>query len=126
MSAVTLLPGAEVVTLDEGAIHVRVAIDPAAPVFAGHYPHFPLLPGVFTLDAVDHAVRLHAERTGNVVTELVEVRSVRFASPVFPGDVLTVECTVKAVGEGERDVRVRCHTDRDKTATLRLRYRDSR
>ncbi|MBB5940153.1 3-hydroxyacyl-ACP dehydratase FabZ family protein [Streptomyces zagrosensis] len=125
MSAVTLLPGAEVVSLDEGAIHTRVTIDPAAPVFAGHYPHFPLLPGVFTLDAVDHAVRLHAERIGGVRTELAEVRSVRFASPVFPGDVLTVECVIKTVADGGRDVKVRCHTDREKTATLRLRYRDS-
>lgn len=125
MSAVDLLPGAEVVSLDAGTIHTRITIDPSAPVFAGHYPHFPLLPGVFTLDAVDHAVRLHAERTDGARTELADVRSVRFAAPVFPGDVLTVECTVKRGDDGERDVRVRCRTDRDKASTLRLRYRDA-
>ncbi|MFE6776510.1 3-hydroxyacyl-ACP dehydratase FabZ family protein [Streptomyces sp. NPDC057702] len=125
MSAVVLLPGAEVVSLDAGAIHVRITVDPGAPVFAGHYPHFPLLPGVFTLDAVDHAVRLHAQRTDGARTALAEVRSVRFAAPVYPGDVLTVECAITLGEDGERDVRVRCRTDRDKASTLRLRYRDA-
>ncbi|MEU3465611.1 hypothetical protein ABZ721_37450 [Streptomyces sp. NPDC006733] len=123
MSAVILLPGARVLRLDDAGIALEIPVDPAAPVFAGHYPAFPLLPGVFTLDAVHQAVLRHAGEREGVRPELDEVRSVRFASPVFPGDVLTVDCVITCA-DGVRDVRARCGTARGKTATLRLRYRD--
>ncbi|MFF2651051.1 hypothetical protein [Streptomyces sp. NPDC058045] len=123
MSAVTLLTGAQVLRLDEAGVEVRAVVDPAAPVFDGHYPAFPILPGVFTLDTVHQAVLRHADEQQGVVPVLEEVRSMRFFSPVFPGDVLSVDCVITCA-DGVRDVRARCGTDRDKTATLRLRYRD--
>lgn len=123
MSAVALLPGAHVLRLDSTGVDVQVAVDHAAPVFDGHYPDFSILPGVFSLDAVHQAVLRHASERDGVRTELAEIRSVRFYSPVFPGDTLTVECTV-TLSDGVRDVRAKCRTERDRTATLRLRYRD--
>ncbi|GGO79967.1 MaoC/PaaZ C-terminal domain-containing protein [Wenjunlia tyrosinilytica] len=123
MSAVTLLPGAQVLRLDDAGVEMRIPVDPAAPVFTGHYPAFPLLPGVFTLDAVHQAVLRHADEQDGVRPELEEIRSVRFYTPVFPGDVLAVDCVITHAN-GVRDVRARCRTDRDRTATLRLRYRD--
>ncbi|MDJ0346547.1 hypothetical protein QMK19_33145 [Streptomyces sp. H10-C2] len=123
MSAVMLLPGARVLHLDDAGIDIEIPVDPEAPVFAGHYPAFPLLPGVFTLDAVHQAVLLHADEQHGVRPELEEIRSVRFASPVFPGDLLAIDCVITRA-EGVRDVRARCRTGRGKTATLRLQYRD--
>jgi 3-hydroxyacyl-[acyl-carrier-protein] dehydratase len=122
MSAVTLLPGAEVVRCDEGGIELRVPVPPDSQVFAGHYPHFSLLPGVFTLDAVHGAVCRHAAAMGQPKPVLAEIGSVRFASPVFPGDVVTVDCTVKTAGDTKK-VTARCETERGKTATFRLNYR---
>ncbi|MBC2875729.1 MULTISPECIES: 3-hydroxyacyl-ACP dehydratase FabZ family protein [Streptomyces] len=125
MSAVTLLPGARILRADAEGIKTEVLVPPTAPVFAGHYPGFPIMPGVFALDAVHRAVLRHAEEVDGVRTEQREISSVRFASPVFPGDVLSVECVITR-GEGARVVRAVCRTGRGKTATLRLRYEDAR
>ncbi|WP_327667077.1 MaoC/PaaZ C-terminal domain-containing protein [Streptomyces sp. NBC_00485] len=130
MRSIALMPEASVVRTDATGIEMSFAVDPTAPVFTGHYPDFPLLPGVFTLDAVHQAVLRHAEddlRPTDLPTglptdlQLVDIRSVRFQSPVLPGDTLTVEAAVKDV-DGTRDVRATCRTERGRTATLRLRY----
>jgi 3-hydroxyacyl-[acyl-carrier-protein] dehydratase len=123
VSAVPLLPAARVVRLGPGEVVAEVAIDPAAPVFQGHYPHFALLPGVFSLEAVHRAVGRHAAETGAAPPRLAEVRSARFAAPVLPGDTLTVDCTVKAY-PGGREVTASCSTGRGRVGTYRLRYED--
>lgn len=117
-----LLPAARVVRSEPGAVVTETEVDPAAPVFAGHYPHFAILPGVFTLEAVHLAVERHAADHGGGTVALAQVRSARFTAPVLPGDVLTVECAV-AVREGGRDVTATCSTARGRTGTFRLRYR---
>lgn len=117
MRSIVLMPDASVVRTDATGIEMSFAVHPTAPVFTGHYPHFPLLPGVFTLDAVHQAVLRHA---GDDL-RLTDIRSVRFQAPVLPGDTLTVEAAVKEV-DGARDVRATCRTERGKSATLRLRY----
>ncbi|MGW1282181.1 3-hydroxyacyl-ACP dehydratase FabZ family protein [Streptomyces sp. NPDC002586] len=123
MSAVPLLPEARVLRLDDAGIEAEIPVDPTAAVFAGHYPELPLLPGVFTLHAVQQAVLRHADIRHGVHPELQEIESVRFASPVFPGDTLTVDCAITRV-DGMRTVKAQCRTGRGKSATLRLRYRD--
>jgi len=115
--SIVLMPDASVVHTDATGIEMSFAVRPTAPVLAGHYPHFPLLPGVFTLDAVHQAVLRHADDD----LQLSDIRSVRFQSPVLPGDTLTVEAAVKEV-DGVRDVRATCRTERGRSATLRLRY----
>ncbi|MEU4742911.1 hypothetical protein AB0G02_20935 [Actinosynnema sp. NPDC023658] len=64
-----------------------VFVDPADPVFAGHYPGFPIMPGLFVLDHVRAAL------TGYRVTALDRAR---FLRPVFPGDTLTVDAVLTA------------------------------
>ncbi len=123
MSAVPLLPAARVVRLGPGEVVAEVDIDPAALVFQGHYPHFALLPGVFSLEAVHRAVCGHAAATGGAPPRLVQVRSARFAAPVLPGDTLIVDCTVKSY-VGGRDVTASCSTGRGRVGTYRLRYED--
>ncbi|WP_433385417.1 ApeI family dehydratase [Micromonospora sp. KLBMP9576] len=63
----------------------RVRPDPDDPVFAGHYPGFPLLPGVHIFEFVHRAVRA-------VAPELVldEIVSCRFLLPFRGEDELVV------------------------------------
>ncbi|MFE9746638.1 hypothetical protein ACFYOT_17190 [Saccharothrix saharensis] len=56
--------------------------DPADPVFAGHYPGFPIMPGLFLLDRVLAALPGH---------RVVALDRAKFVRPVFPGDAVTVE-----------------------------------
>ena len=123
MSAVALLPGARVVRLEPGAITTEVDVAPDSAVFAGHYPHFSILPGVFTLEAVHRAVERHAAEHGAGGPVLAGVKSARFAAPVLPGDTLTVDCTVKAT-DGGREVAATCSTARGRTGTYKLVYTD--
>ncbi|MEU4442285.1 hypothetical protein AB0K14_05610 [Actinosynnema sp. NPDC050801] len=71
-----------------------VYVDPADPVFAGHYPGFPIMPGLFVLDHVRAALPGH---------RVAALDRAKFLRPVFPGDTLTVETVLTA----EED-QVRC------------------
>ncbi|WP_077801281.1 3-hydroxyacyl-ACP dehydratase FabZ family protein [Streptomyces sp. JHA26] len=123
MSAVTLLPEETLQRLDDTGITLSVTVEPQAPVFAGHYPGFPLLPGVFLLDLAERAVRRFAAGHGRRL-ELEAIATTRFLSPVLPGAEVVVDCTVKA-GEGAlRTVTARCTADGVKAATFRLRHRE--
>ncbi|MFJ8578282.1 3-hydroxyacyl-ACP dehydratase FabZ family protein [Micromonospora sp. NPDC093277] len=84
-------PGADGVT----AIKRIVATDP---YLEGHYPGFPIYPGVFTVESVYQAARraVEADRGPDARVALAAVRSVRFKAPLLPGDVLTVSCRLSA------------------------------
>ncbi|MEU4744024.1 hypothetical protein AB0G02_26645 [Actinosynnema sp. NPDC023658] len=63
------------------------------PYLAGHYPHFTIYPGVFTIESVHQAVRrmVAAERGDGVRTEIDTIVSVSLSAPLLPGDVLRVQ-----------------------------------
>lgn len=98
---------------------VRVHISPDEPVFAGHYPGRPVFPGMCLVEYV----RLGALRTApEPDLELAGLESVRFRSPVLPGDDLTITM------DWTRDERswccaARASTGRGVAANLRLRFR---
>jgi len=114
----------DTVRLDPDGVTVRVRVEADEPCLAGHYPGFPILPGVLLVDLVDGAVRRHAATHGTGPVELAEVRSVRFSRPVLPGDEVTADCAVTAT-DGGLAVAARCTTAQGKAATLKLRYRRS-
>ncbi|MFR9731948.1 hypothetical protein ACL03H_22185 [Saccharopolyspora sp. MS10] len=96
-----------------GGVSATVRVDPAEPVFAGHYPGFPLLPGLALLDVVQAVVRTCP---GREAARLSGVDRVRFFHEVRPGDELAVEvefgadggCSVAITGERGRVAQLRC------------------
>jgi 3-hydroxyacyl-[acyl-carrier-protein] dehydratase len=74
-------------------------VDPADPIFAGHFPARPILPGVFLIEAVAQtagvmlgSVTLQvAARSGGGVALLAAVNRFKFFKPVTPGQELRVE-----------------------------------
>src|SRR4249919_3682554 len=70
---------------------------------ADHFPEFPVLPGVFMLEAATQAgawlLRL-SENFAHSIISLKEVKNVKYADFVPPGHTLTV--TVSLVGQDER------------------------
>ncbi|MFE9657502.1 3-hydroxyacyl-ACP dehydratase FabZ family protein [Micromonospora sp. NPDC006431] len=100
------------------------------PYLVGHYPGFPIYPGVFTVETVHQAARraVEASRGPDVRVELAAVRSVRFKAPLLPGDVLTVSCQLRDDPDDPRRVRVVADCRRGDGAasakvTLELRVR---
>jgi len=73
-------------------VHWTVPVD--HPAFAGHFPGTPIVPGVLLLD---RAVQVITEATGQAPDALT-IRSVKFLSPVGPGETVVIEHRVAANG----------------------------
>jgi 3-hydroxyacyl-[acyl-carrier-protein] dehydratase len=64
------------------------------PAFAGHFPGMPIVPGVLLLDAAIHTIASdigQPERTW-------QINSVKFLSPLKPGEAVMIEHEVQANG----------------------------
>ena len=67
------------------------------PFFDGHFPHYPVMPGVLIVEAMAQAAALLSfksvgtKRDDNTVVYLVGVDGARFKRPVVPGDTLILE-----------------------------------
>ena len=74
-------------------------VDPANPVFAGHFPAKPILPGVFLIEAVAQTAGVmlgSAEPDGSAKSNpgmalLAAVNRFKFLKPVTPGQMLRIE-----------------------------------
>lgn len=60
--------------------HATLVVDPAHPIFAGHFPGEPIVPGVMLLDWV---MREAAVTLGLGIAEL-RVRETKFFEPLLP------------------------------------------
>ena len=67
---------------------------------ADHFPSFPVLPGVFMLEAMIQAARTLLEQQGHPRMMLGEVRALRYGSFVRPGESLKVEVNLQKQSEG--------------------------
>lgn len=85
----------EVVSIDDGRIRARKRLDPELDVFRGHYPAFPVLPGVLQLEAAFQAGAILIARTAamepGAVPVVTRLNNVQFRQMVRPGETLDIE-----------------------------------
>jgi 3-hydroxyacyl-[acyl-carrier-protein] dehydratase len=90
----------EIVSVDENSIRTRKRIDPADSVFKGHFPNFPIMPGVLVCEAIVQsgailvAHRPDGEMQG-AVPVLTRLYNAKFKQMVRPGDVIEMEVKFK-------------------------------
>ena len=72
------------------------------PACVGHFPGTPILPGVVLLDRALHSI---ADALG-ITLEHCEISSVKFLSPVIPGDELEIQHRLSANGTLYFDIKV--------------------
>jgi 3-hydroxyacyl-[acyl-carrier-protein] dehydratase len=70
-----------------GATTAGFRFEADVPVFAGHFPGNPLLPGVFQLEMT----RVVAEMVLGGTLAIREVIKAKFTSPIVPGEVVQVD-----------------------------------
>jgi 3-hydroxyacyl-[acyl-carrier-protein] dehydratase len=68
---------------------VTMTVQPSEPVLPGHYPGFPILPGVCVIEQVRRGALATIPAPGRWA--MAEIASARFLTPVFPGDLLTTD-----------------------------------
>ncbi|MFB8237916.1 3-hydroxyacyl-ACP dehydratase FabZ family protein [Kitasatospora purpeofusca] len=89
-------------------------------VLPGHYPGFPIFPGVCVIECVRlGALQAPPPEAGPLA--LVSVDTARFLSPVFPGDRLRLELTWSG-GPGAWTCGGEVATHRAVAARVRLRF----
>lgn len=87
----------EVLELTEDTIKTKKWIDPEAEFFKGHYPDFPITPGVLVCEAIfQSGAILLSQRAQEAVAEglvpvMTRIKDTRFRTMVMPGDVLEIE-----------------------------------
>lgn len=70
------------------------------PYFGGHFPNFPVMPGVLIVEAMAQAAAILAfksfnlERSANSVYLFVGIDKARFKKPVTPGDQLIIKTQI--------------------------------
>jgi 3-hydroxyacyl-[acyl-carrier-protein] dehydratase len=76
-------------------------IDADEPCLAGHFPGYPLFPGVLICEAIfQSGAMLMGERNreNGVFSEqlpiLTRIREAKFKKPVFPGDIIVISVTL--------------------------------
>jgi len=85
----------EVTDLQEKSLRARTDIDPQLDLFQGHYPAFPVLPGVLQCEAAFQAgavliARRFPPQTGQVPV-VTRLNQVQFRRMVRPGETMDIE-----------------------------------
>jgi 3-hydroxyacyl-[acyl-carrier-protein] dehydratase len=99
----TLFGRPRVETRANGRLTTVVTAGPADPVFAGHFPGRPVLPGVYLLQWAHQTALLaladeHTDRAAR--PRLARVETARFQRPVLPGDDVRSEVEVVRTDDG--------------------------
>jgi len=91
----------EIVSIDATSIRTRKRVDPADPVFTGHFPGHPVLPGVLICEAIVQSCAIliaHIQGAGlakDSIPTLTRLNNAKFKQMVKPGDVLDMEVRFK-------------------------------
>ncbi|MEN9764660.1 MAG: 3-hydroxyacyl-[acyl-carrier-protein] dehydratase FabZ [Pseudomonadota bacterium] len=95
-----------VISLTPGErIHAQKNVSVNEEFFNGHFPHFPVMPGVLIIEALAQAAGILSFKTMEMkpddksVIFFVGIDNARFKRPVVPGDVLALHVSI------ERNVR---------------------
>ena len=82
------------------SIHALKNVSVNEPFFTGHFPHFPVMPGVLILEALAQAAAILSFKTlgnkpdANSVYYFVGIDGARFKRPVQPGDQMHLHVTM--------------------------------
>lgn len=101
------------VVLEHGAFDASFAktLDTEGDIFAGHYPHFPIFPGVLIYEAFSQAIRYYAKQHALPIAGVSRIKSLRFLKSLYPGDSYRINLKrVKDDANGNIEFHLQCVT----------------
>lgn len=115
----------KVTTLTEQEVVAIKNVSQNEPYFPGHFPNFPIMPGVIIIEAMAQASGiLIAKNLGdkydpNKLSLFLGIEKARFKDMVRPGDQLKIVCTLqhlrtkiaRVIGKAYVDEKVVCEAD---------------
>ena len=96
------------------------------PFFVGHFPHYPVMPGVLVTEALAQATALLALHSmgqtleANTLYYLVGIDGARFKRPVSPGDQMVLQIEQKRMSRGVGKFDARATVDGDLVASAEI------
>ncbi len=89
-----------VVEIEENEIRTETKIDPNAFFLQGHYPDYPIVPGVIICECLfqSGAALLSSKRQGvnrGGYPVVARIENAKFKEPIFPGDLVSFTVKVK-------------------------------
>ena len=113
-----------IVSCESGKAIVR--LDPSSPVYAAHFPGYPITPGVILIEIATELLSAGAaggsiDGCADGLLELSEAVNVKFVSPVIPGEETLLTYLFAPDGEQRWKVNVLC--SETLCAKMTLQYR---
>lgn len=102
---------------EEGRLAFRVRLDPSHPVYRGHFPGHPVLPGVCTLQIVKRCLARGTGQTFHYTT----IRECKFLGMIVPAADTLLDIDIR-LGENDGGTRkLTCTVTNDDKTVLKLR-----
>jgi 3-hydroxyacyl-[acyl-carrier-protein] dehydratase len=110
---------------DGGRIEATATVPQASPVFEGHFPDFPLVPGVLLTETMAQAsgYLVLAVKNFAQMPFLMAVDKARFRDFVGPGAELAIEASLEHDGSGYAVTRAAIRSGGKPIANAELRFR---
>lgn len=105
----------KVIELEPGKKVIAVKnVSANEPFFQGHFPEFPIMPGVLIVEALAQAAGLAVavlEENKGKLGVFASIEAMKFKNQVMPGDVLTLEAEILFSKMGVTKAKVKASVD---------------
>ncbi len=82
--------------ISAGNYHLSVRLNPEHPVYEGHFPHIPVVPGVCTIQMIKECMEVITKKT----LQYISVLNCKFTALIVPADIPELDI-VLSVSEEE-------------------------
>ncbi|PJI44120.1 MAG: beta-hydroxyacyl-ACP dehydratase [Rhizobium sp.] len=115
----------EAVDLDRGTLKARSVVPQKSPVFEGHFPGMPLVPGVLLIETMAQAsgMLVLAAKDFTAMPFLMSVDGAKMRAFVEPGAVLEIEAHLEHDGSGFAVTKAKISSDGKKICDAQLKLR---